>query len=216
MILATIAAATSRVRLGALASSIFLRNPMLLSRMVATLNDASGGRAILGVGAGQPRTEDEHRRFGFDFPPLRERMDRLEAALPSMRDALGGSIPLMIAGSGAHRLLRIVARHGDMCNLSMPAGDTLEGVRHKLDVLKAHCAAVGRDYTEIRKTYKAVMAISPDSQGDYRIGTMVGDREYVRQGAQAFIDACIDELIVEVLNVHDLDAIRRAGEVLRG
>jgi len=216
MILATIAAATSRVRLGALASSIFLRNPMLLSRMVATLNDASGGRAILGVGAGHPRTEDEHRRFGFDFPPLRERMDRLEAALPSMRDALGGSIPLMIAGSGAHRLLRIVARHGDMCNLSMPAGDTLEGVRHKLDVLKAHCAAVGRDYTEIRKTYKAVMAISPDSQGDYRVGTLVGDREYVRQGAQAFIDAGIDELIVEVLNVHDLDAIRRAGEVLRG
>ena len=214
--LATVAAHTSRIRLGALASSIFFRNPALLARMVVTLDQTSRGRAILGVGAGHPMTEGEHQMFGMDFPAIKLRMDRLEAVLPDLRRLLGGSIPIMVAGSGEHRLLRIVARYADMCNLSMPSGDTLEMVRHKLDVLQAHCSSVERDYSTITKTYKAVLSMSDPSNGDFKQGVFTGDAEPVREGAQAFIDAGIDEVIVQIKNVHDLAAISQAGQALMG
>jgi len=214
--LATVAARTSRIRLGALASSIFFRNPALLARMVVTLDQASRGRAILGVGAGHPMTEGEHQMFGMDFPAIKLRMDRLEAVLPDLRRLLGGSIPIMVAGSGEHRLLRIVARYADMCNLSMPSGDTLEMVRHKLDVLQAHCSSVERDYSTITKTYKAVLSMSGPRDGDFKQGVFTGDAEQVREGAQAFIDAGIDEVIVQIKNVHDLAAISQAGQALMG
>jgi len=213
--LATVAAHTSRIRLGALASSIYFRNPAVLARMVVTLNEASKGRAILGVGAGHPMTESEHRRFGLDFPPIRERIDRLEATLPQLRE-LVGSIPIMVAGSGEHRMLRVVARYGDICNLSMPSGDTVEVTRHRLDVLKAHCAAVGRDYSTITKTYKGLLAPDGASAGDDHRGVFGGDAQSILRGAQEFIDLGIDELIVQMAEVHDLAAIRSAGEVLAG
>ena len=212
--LASVAARTSRIRLGALASSIFFRNPALLARMVVTLDQASGGRAILGVGAGHPMTETEHRTFGMDFPAIGLRMDRLEQALPEMRRLIGDAIPIMVAGSGEHRLLRIVARHGDMCNLSMPSGDTLETVDHKLGVLRAHCAAVGRDYSAITKTYKAMLSMSGPGDGDPHGGRLSGDPDQVRSGAQAFIDVGIDQMIVQIQNVHDLAAIEVAGKAL--
>lgn len=212
--LATVAANTSRLRLGALASSIFFRNPALLARMVVSLNDASRGRAVLGVGAGHPRTEVEHLAFGFDFPPIRERMDRLEAILPEIRRLIGDSIPILVAGSGEHRLLRIVARYGDMCNLSMPSGDTLEMVRHRLHVLAAHCASVGRDYASVTKTYKALLQQDGDASTDFREGRFGG--EHIREGAQAFVDAGIDEVIVQIEDVDNLDNVRSAAEALAG
>jgi alkanesulfonate monooxygenase SsuD/methylene tetrahydromethanopterin reductase-like flavin-dependent oxidoreductase (luciferase family) len=215
MYLATVAAHTSRIRLGALASSIYFRNPAVLARVVVTLNEASKGRAILGVGAGHPMTESEHRRFGLDFPPLRERIDRLEATLPQLRE-LVGSIPIMVAGSGEHRMLRVVARYGDMCNLSMPSGDTVEVTRHRLDVLKAHCAAVGRDYSTITKTYKGLLAAEGAPAGDDHGGVFSGDARSILRGAQEFIDLGIDELIIQMGEVHDLAAIRSAGEMLAG
>ena len=215
MYLATAAAHTSRIRLGALASSIYFRNPAVLARVVVTLNEASKGRAILGVGAGHPMTESEHRRFGLDFPPLRERIDRLEATLPQLRE-LVGSIPIMVAGSGEHRMLRVVARYGDMCNFSMPSGDTVEVTRHRLDVLKAHCAAVGRDYSTITKTYKGLLAAEGAPAGDDHGGVFSGDARSILRGAQEFIDLGIDELIIQMGEVHDLAAIRSAGEVLAG
>lgn len=213
MYLATVAAHTSRIRLGALASSIYFRNPAVLARVVVTLNEASKGRAILGVGAGHPMTESEHRRFGLDFPPIRERIDRLEATLPQLRE-LVGSIPIMVAGSGEHRMLRVVARYGDMCNLSMPSGDTVEVTRHRLDVLKAHCAAVGRDYSTITKTYKGVLAPDGAAVGDDHRGVFGGDAQSILRGAQEFIDLGIDELIVQIAAVHELAAVRSAGEIL--
>ena len=214
--LATVAARTSSIRIGALASSIFFRNPALLARMVVTLDQASGGRAILGVGAGHPMTEGEHTTFGMDFPAIRLRMDRLEEVLPEMRRLLGDSIPIMVAGSGEHRLLRIVARYGDMCNLSMPSGDTLEVVRHKLTVLQAHCASVGRDYSTITKTYKAALSINDAGSVDFASGRFSGDADHVSAGAQAFIDAGIDEMIVQIADVQDLAAVALAGRSLAG
>src|SRR5919201_3601339 len=81
--LAALAMATSRVRLGTLVTGVTYRNPALLAKTVTTLDTISKGRAILGIGAAW--NEDEHRGFGFDFPPLRERLDRLEEAVQICR-----------------------------------------------------------------------------------------------------------------------------------
>ena len=77
--------------------------------MAATLNAVSGGRTVLGIGAGHPMTEAEHPSFGLDFPPIKERMDRLEVVLPQLRELTSAAIPILVAGSEEHRVLRIVA-----------------------------------------------------------------------------------------------------------
>jgi F420-dependent oxidoreductase-like protein len=169
--LAGIAARTSKTRLGTLVTGVTYRNPAFLAKVVTTLDIVSAGRAILGIGAAW--NEDEHRGYGFEFPPVRERLDRLEEALqicramlreekPSfagryyrIQEALNfprpiqpGGPPIMIGGGGERRTLKLVAQYADMCNFF---GD-VQTVRHKVDVLEQHCQAIGRDPGTIVKT----------------------------------------------------------------
>jgi len=206
------ASVSSRLTLGALASSIYFRSPALLARTAFTLDAVAGRRTVLGVGAGHPMTEAEHRAFGLDFPSIKERMDRLEAVIPQLREMTGGAIPILVAGSGEHRLLRIVARHGDMCNLSSPAGDSIDVVRHKLDVLRAHCAAVGRDFAEIRKTYKGMLLLAQDPAAQPAKGIFTTAN--ARKGAAEFFEAGIDELIVQVANLAGPNDVEAAAATL--
>jgi F420-dependent oxidoreductase-like protein len=165
------AASTSRIRLGCLVSGIGYRNPSLLVRMATALDHASGGRAALGIGAGWH--EREHRMFGFAYPGLRERLDRLEEAATICRGLLDGQrvtlagtwfdvldavndpppvqdrLPLVIGGSGKKRTLSIVARYADWWNAD---GDDPAAFAALNAILDEHCAAVGRDPTEIRRT----------------------------------------------------------------
>lgn len=172
-LLGGLAARTSRAGLGTMVTGVTYRNPALLAKIVTTLDVVSGGRAILGIGAAW--NDDEHKGYGFDFPPVPERMERLEEALrickamlsdaevaPSfvgkhyaIHEALNrprplrpGGIPILVGGSGERRTLRLVAKYADACNLF---GD-LPTIRHKLEVLDRHCAEVGRDPSEITKT----------------------------------------------------------------
>jgi F420-dependent oxidoreductase-like protein len=170
-LLGGIAARTSRARLGAMVTGVTYRNPALLAKIITTLDVVSSGRAILGVGAAW--NEDEHRGYGFDFPMVWERMERLEEALricramfteeePSIegkhqtiRGALNfprpiqpGGPPILVGGSGERRTLRLVAQYADACNLF---GDAAT-IRRKLEVLERHCQDVGRDPAEITKT----------------------------------------------------------------
>jgi len=239
MLLAAAAASTSRLRLGLLVASATFRHPALLVKMVTTLDVLSGGRAVLGLGAGHPRTEVEHRAYGIPFPPLGERMDRLEDALRLTRAMLRGDgppnapapigpLPVMVGGSGEHRLLRLVARYADMCNLSGPSGDDLSGIPHKLDVLERHCAAVGRDRRDITVTYKGVLIVAPTADGARqawetycaargwppRMPAFVGTHEQVGSQVAAFLDAGVDEVIVEVPDCHDRDSMRDADRAL--
>src|SRR5690242_14316783 len=84
-LLAALASRTRHLRLGVLATSVTYRPPALLAKMMTTLDVVSGGRAILGIGAGHPRTESEQRAYGIEFPAIGERMDRLAEALQVIR-----------------------------------------------------------------------------------------------------------------------------------
>jgi alkanesulfonate monooxygenase SsuD/methylene tetrahydromethanopterin reductase-like flavin-dependent oxidoreductase (luciferase family) len=170
-VLAGWAAATQRIRLGCLVSSVSYRNPALLVKMATAIDHASGGRATLGIGAGWH--EREHAMYGFPFPGVSERLDRLEEAAAICRGMLGGEpvthagtwfttqdvvndppplqarMPLVIGGSGERRTLRIVARYADWWNAD--GNDPAEFGRLS-GVLDEHCAVVGRDPTTIRRT----------------------------------------------------------------
>lgn len=170
MTLAGWAARTRRVRLGCLVSGAGYRNPAVLVKMATALDHATGGRAVLGLGAGWHRSE--HVAFGIDFPPVGQRLDRLEDAAAIARPMLAGTsadhvgdwfstygarndpppvqarLPLLIGGSGERRTLGIVARYADIWN---GEGDPASFAR-KSTVLDDHCRAVGREPREIRRT----------------------------------------------------------------
>jgi alkanesulfonate monooxygenase SsuD/methylene tetrahydromethanopterin reductase-like flavin-dependent oxidoreductase (luciferase family) len=162
---------TDRARMGCLVSGGGYRNPGLLVKMATALDHATGGRAALGLGAGW--FEREHRAFGFDFPPLGQRLDRLGEAAAICRGLLDGSavtydgtwftavdarndptplqprLPLAIGGSGEKRTLRIVAEYADIWNADQ---DDPESFRRRSEILDEHCRAVGRDPESIERT----------------------------------------------------------------
>jgi F420-dependent oxidoreductase-like protein len=169
-ILAALGAHTSRVSIGLLVGGVTYRNPALMAKITTTLDVISGGRAVLGLGAAW--FEEEHRAYGFRFPPLRERFELLEDALRISRamftrpessvsgrhhstanalnipQPLRGDIPILVGGSGERKTLRLVARYADGCNV---AGD-VERARHLMGVLDRHCEDIGRDPHEITRT----------------------------------------------------------------
>jgi F420-dependent oxidoreductase-like protein len=165
-----LAAQTARVRLHTLVTGVVYREPGLLAKQVTTLDVLSGGRAGLGIGAAW--NADEAAGLGFNFPPTAERFERLEetiqiclqmwsdseAPYEGKHYRLGRTLNspqslqrphpyLMIGGSGEKKTLRLVAQYADACNIY--GGP--EAAR-KLDVLRRHCDAVGRDYDQIEKT----------------------------------------------------------------
>lgn len=165
-----LAGVTETMRLGTLVTGITYRNLAHLGKIVATLDVLSNGRAFCGLGAAW--FGREHQLYGWDFPPIRRRYELLEDALQLLPLLWGkGSppfegrtitvpeaicyprpvqerLPIMIGGSGERRTLKLVAQYADACNLF---GDAAT-VRHKVDVLTKHCAAVDRDPAEITVT----------------------------------------------------------------
>ena len=171
-VLAGIAASTKKVRLGTLVTGVTYRNPAMLAKMVTTLDVISGGRAILGIGAAW--NESEHAGYGFEFPPIGGRMDRLgealticklmfteerpsfegqhyriEQALNRPRPIQAGGPPILIGGMGERRTLRFAAEFADLTHW-FPA--SVEQLQHKVEVLAGHCEAVGRDPSTIVRT----------------------------------------------------------------
>ncbi|MGP4051063.1 LLM class F420-dependent oxidoreductase [Streptomyces sp. 2A115] len=168
-----LAAHTSTVQLGTLVTGVSYRHPGLLAKIATTLDVVSGGRAALGIGAAW--YDREHEGLGVPFPALAERFERLEETLriclqmwdPDNNGPFEGkhyqlaetlcvpapvSTPrpdILIGGGGEKKTLRLVAQYGDACNLF---ASSVEEVAHKLDVLRGHCDAVGREYADVRKT----------------------------------------------------------------
>jgi F420-dependent oxidoreductase-like protein len=167
-----LAASTERVKLGTVVTGVTYRHPGLLVKTANTLDVLSEGRAFLGIGAAW--YEREHRALGVPFPPLAERFERLEEAIrialqmwsddegpfEGKHYRLAETInvprpvqtphpPIVIGGGGEKKTLLLVARYADACNLNVTAVDE---VAHKLQVLREHCDAEGRDYSTIEKT----------------------------------------------------------------
>jgi F420-dependent oxidoreductase-like protein len=165
-----LAGCTDRAKLLTLVTGTVYRHPGILAKIVTTLDVLSGGRAWLGIGAAW--NEEESRGLGIQFPPVAERFERLEETLQICLQMWSGDQapyhgkhyqlerplnspqalsqphpPIMIGGSGERKTLRFVARYAQACNL-FPGPD----LARKLDVLRAHCEAEGRDYDEIIKT----------------------------------------------------------------
>ncbi|MGD9695408.1 MAG: TIGR03560 family F420-dependent LLM class oxidoreductase [Thermoleophilia bacterium] len=227
-LLAGLAASTTTIELGTLVTGVTYRNPALLAKIVTTLDVVSGGRAWLGVGASW--NESEYRAYGFgeDLPGTRERLDRLEDALRIARAMFAGPAtlrghriavadahnspapvrpggpPIMIGGNGRRRLLRLVARYGDACNVFGSPAD----VRDLMSVLDAHCAEVGRDPAEIHRTRLGGILVAESEAearrradaggftGSWGDNLFLGTPEQVREKAQAYIDAGLDGLLV--------------------
>ncbi|WP_431975115.1 LLM class F420-dependent oxidoreductase [Micromonospora haikouensis] len=167
-----VAALTRRMTLGVLVTGVMYRHPGLLAKIVTTLDVLSGGRARLGIGASW--YEREQRGLGVPVVPVAERFERLEETLRICQQMFGDDNgpfdgrhyrlaetlnspqplrrphpPIMIGGGGERKTLLLVARYADACNLF---GSSPDDVAHKLDVLRGHCAAEGRDYDAIEKT----------------------------------------------------------------
>jgi F420-dependent oxidoreductase-like protein len=169
--LAALARETSRVRLATLVTGVTYRNPALVAKMVTTLDVISKGRMICGIGAAW--NESEHMGYGFDFPPIGERMDRLDEALTilklmfteerpsftgahyridralnSPRPLQPGGPKIMVGGGGEKRTLRLVARHADMSHWFGPLAD----IKRKSEILDRYCEEEGRDPATITRT----------------------------------------------------------------
>jgi F420-dependent oxidoreductase-like protein len=194
---------TSRARLMTLVTGVTYRHPGVLGKMVTTLDVLSGGRAWLGIGAAW--NEAEHRGLGVPFPPMAERFERLEETLQvCLRMFEGDQRPfegrhyrltrplnsppplarprpgILVGGGGERKTLRLVARYADACNL-FPTPQ----LPRKLDVLRRHCEAEGRDYDSIERTCVTSFDVGEDGA---RTGRLVGQlRRLAGQGIQTVI-----------------------------
>jgi F420-dependent oxidoreductase-like protein len=184
-----LAASTNRLRLGTMVTAATFRAPALLIKAVTTLDVLSSGRAWLGIGAGYNR--DEAQGVGLFLPAAAERFARLTELLQLARRMWDGDqapfhgqhyrlerpinnplplsiprIPVLIGGAGERRTVRLVAEYGDACNFfDIPDGG--QTLRHKFEVLAAHCSAVGRRYDDIERT--VTTALLPDESAEHLV-----------------------------------------------
>jgi F420-dependent oxidoreductase-like protein len=219
--LSYVAAVTERVKLGTLVTGVTYRHPGVLAKTVTTLDVLSGGRAYCGIGAAW--FDREHHGLGVPYPPLAERFERLEEALRILKQFWSGRAarfdgrhyqlaetlcsppplsrphpPILIGGMGERKTLRLVAQYADACNLFTFAGPG--AVAQKLDVLRRHCDALGRDYATIEKT----------TLGTVRLDK-TGPAEVVAQ-CRALAQLGVSHAIVNFPNVHELTPLAVFGK----
>ena len=220
--LSYLAALTERVKLGTLVTGVTYRHPGLLAKSVSTLDVLSGGRAVLGIGAAW--FEREHRGLGVPYPPIALRFEHLEEALQIVKQMWSEDVgpwsgrhyqleetlnvpqpiqkphpPILIGGQGERKTLRLVAQYGDACNLFTYGG--IENIRHKLDVLRRHCDAIGRPYEEIERTSLSTVNLAPEQQ-------TTGD---VIRHCRELAEAGIEQAIVNMFNVHEITPLEIFG-----
>jgi alkanesulfonate monooxygenase SsuD/methylene tetrahydromethanopterin reductase-like flavin-dependent oxidoreductase (luciferase family) len=221
--LAYLAANTSRIKLLALATASPYWLPVLLAKAVTTLDVLSGGRAWLGIGAGD--CEEEAVGSGLPFPPLKERYERLEELVQICLRMWQGEHgderpfegkhyhierplnlpqslsrphpPILIAGGGEQRTLRLVALYADACNLR-PGPQ----IKRKLEVLRQHCEAEGRDYEAIEKTCMFAFDVGEDGS---KVGELLGQLRWLASmGIQTVLG-----VVPQVYQITPLEVIGR-------
>jgi F420-dependent oxidoreductase-like protein len=212
------AAHSKRARLGLMVGGVHYRNPGLWIKATTTLDVLSGGRAWLGIGAAW--NEEESRALGFPFPPLGVRFEILEETLRIAHEMWSGErgseasfegrhyqaerllnspqsisrprVPIMIGGGGERKTLRLVAQYGDACNVF----GSPENVARKYAILDAHCAAVGRDPSEIERSTLQNVRLGPSGAYRAESSAQVIDR------FGDLSDAGVEHVIIELKDVH--------------
>ncbi|MGD9704325.1 MAG: LLM class F420-dependent oxidoreductase [Acidimicrobiia bacterium] len=218
--IAAISQRTTRIRLGQMVGCNSYRNPALLAKITSTVDVISGGRLDWGIGAGW--YENEYRSYGYDFPKpkdrigmLRETVEIVKSMWTEAETTHRGSYyevvrancdpkplqaphpPIWIGGGGEQLTLRVVARHADCSNF----GGNRDEFARKCEILKSHCASVGRDYDTIRKTWSPEVFIREteaeiveagsrslwgEAVGSWRAGNLVGTPEQVAEKIRTY------------------------------
>ena len=212
-----LAAHTKRAKLLTIVTGAVYRHPGMLGKIVTALDVLSGGRAWLGIGAAW--NEAEAKGLGIPFPPLAERFERLEETLRICLQMWAGNEspfqgkhyqlerplnspqsltrphpPIMIGGMGERKTLRLVARYAQACNL-FPTPE----LPRKLEVLRAHCVAEGRDYNEIQKTSMFNFDVGANGEN---VGKTIGRlRQLSHQGVQTAIGSVKDVWALRQLEI---------------
>jgi len=246
-LLGALATQTSRVRLGTMVTGVTYRNPAHLAKIVTTLDVLSAGRAILGIGAAW--YDVEHEGLGFDFPPAGERLDRLEEALQICRAMFTEEAPtfegryyriheasnvpapvqpggpmILVGGGGEKRTLQLVARYADMANI---VGDAVT-VAHKVEVLRGHCDAAGRDPSEVTVSRLSTLVLTANEEetaattdfveqatGDRPLTADIGTEDQLVARFEELAAAGVDYFVFN-MPTGTPDMVRRVGEVLQG
>ena len=217
-LVAALAAALERVRIGTLVCGNTYRHPAVLANIAATVDQISGGRFVLGMGAGWQ--VNEHEQYGIDLPPVRERVDRFGEAIQVVRSLLSepttsfagahyrltdavcepkpvqARLPILV-GTRGDRMLGIAARHADEWN----AWGLPDQIAERSAALARRCEAAGRDPDEIARTAQALVFLTDEAEAD-RLAraiprpVMAGSPERLRDVVAAYAEAGLDELIV--------------------
>ena len=224
-VLAALAVAVPRVRLGSLVAGNTYRNPAVLAKMAANIDIISGGRLILGLGAGWQ--ENEHTAYDIPFYTLGGRMKRLEEACQvvtglfangqttlegkyyALKDAplapkpVQAKLPLLIGGGGEKVTMRIAATYADEWNTwGVPSH-----LKQKMGVLDQHCRDLGRDPKSLKRSAQAMVVLTDDPErlermrGAGGFAVIGGRAEQTRAAIQEYIDAGLDEFIVPDFNL---------------
>ena len=233
--LSALATAVPRLRLGTLVCGNTYRHPAVLAKMAATLDHISGGRMVLGLGAGWQ--ENEHQQYGIPFYTVGERLARLDEACAVIKSLftqeqsdfagthytltkaslepkpLQDPLPLLIGGGGEKVTLRIAARWADEWNV----WGTPEILAHKGAVLEAHCQDLGRDPKAIHRSAQALIFMSDDAATLERwnaapsaMPKLVGTPEALRDRLAAYAEAGVNEFILPDFTLGQGDARERA------
>jgi len=223
--LAYMAAVTMRAKLGTMVTGAIYRHPGILAKTVTTLDVLSGGRAWLGIGAAW--NEAESHGLGIPFPAIKERFERLEETLQICQQMWAGKRgsekpfrgehyqlerplnspqsltrphpPILIGGGGEKKTLRLVAQYANACNL-FPTPE----IPRKLDILREHCKAVGRNYDDIEKTSLFTFDLGDNGEN---LGKVIG-------GLKWLAGMGIQTVIGHVPKVYDKKRLELIGEKL--
>jgi F420-dependent oxidoreductase-like protein len=246
--MAALARDTSTIRLGQMVTCNGYRQPSLLAKMASCVDVMSHGRLILGIGAGW--YQHEYEAYGYEYLETPERLRMLRESLQVIRAMwtqqqatfdgsyykIRGAInepkplqkphpPIWIGGGGEKVTLKLVAQYGDACNFNAD----VETVRHKLDVLRAHCETVGRDYDSVLKTIELYTILGAKREVDRVVADTArrtgqdegfirswhpwaGDAEHIAQAIGEYREAGIDYFIVNVPNAFEGGVISRFAE----
>ena len=238
---AALACTTTKVRCGSLVYSIGYRHPAVLAKAITAIDQLSGGRADMGIGAGWAQVE--YDAYGITFPDVRTRMDQLEEGIQCLRGLLHdettdfdgahfsltaarneprpvqAKLPIWIGGGGEKRTLKIAARYSDGWNVPFV---TPEQFVHKCNVLDQHCDVADRDPKDVKRAVNLGLAYTEESLVQQfggiaqlvRGGVLNGSDEEIVDRIGQYVAAGADQVNIALRAPFDLEAIQRFSELL--